>query len=139
MSRIGPGESSAWQGSASIASRLTPAWWAAWMIRTPTSRVRMHRARPLCASLAITTDDWLNPIASGPPPVLHRAPAFHRCPPPAASRWHACHSCAASQLRLLLTGNGHRCLTTTPPPPPPQTDEARALGADEARYPWYQQ
>src|SRR6185437_1064029 len=61
MSRIGPGESVAGQGSASIASRLTPAWWAAWTMRTPISRVRMQRLRPLCASLAITTDEQVNP------------------------------------------------------------------------------
>src|SRR6516165_884167 len=30
-------------------------------MRTPTARVRMQRAKPLCASLAITTGDCANP------------------------------------------------------------------------------
>ena len=44
-----------------MASCRTPASCAAWMMRTPASRVRTQRARPLCASLAITTGACANP------------------------------------------------------------------------------
>ena len=58
---IGPGTSLAGLGSASMASRRTPAWCAALIIRAPITRVLMQRARPLCASLAITTGCCPNP------------------------------------------------------------------------------
>ena len=61
MARIGPGVSLAGHGSASMASRRTPVSWAARIIRTPISRVRTQRVRPLCASLAITTGACPNP------------------------------------------------------------------------------
>jgi hypothetical protein len=50
------------QGRASIASLRTPASCAARIMRMPVSRVRMQRARPSCASLAITTGACPNPV-----------------------------------------------------------------------------
>ena len=64
-----------------MASRRTPASCAARIMRTPTSRVRTQRARPLCASLAITTGACANPHRDQ---FLHRAPALHRHLPPVA-------------------------------------------------------
>ena len=58
---MGPGVSSAGHDSASMASRRTPASCAARIMRAPISLVRTLRARPLCASLAITTGACANP------------------------------------------------------------------------------
>ena len=57
------------------------------MIRMPTSRVRMHRARPLCASLAMTTGAWVKPqrVRSS---TEHQPSTVARLPP-VAGGWPA--------------------------------------------------
>ena len=82
---IGPCGSPGRCGSASMASRRTPASCAACTMRTPTSRVRTQRARPLCASLAITTGACPNPhrtrSSTGRQPSTATSRRYQQTPP----------------------------------------------------------